>query len=57
MDRPGFRVSEMRTGGSGERIGQFFKESSPHPQRSFFLLFLLLFDVTLLDFLHQVSAA
>jgi hypothetical protein len=42
----------MRTGGSGERIGQFFKESSPHPQRSLFLLLLLLFDVALLDFLH-----
>jgi hypothetical protein len=52
MDRPAFRVSEMRTGGSSERCTQFLKESSPNLRRSLFLLLLLLFDVTLLDLLH-----
>lgn len=52
MDRPAFRVSEMRTGGSSERIAQFLKESSPSRPRSLFLQLLLLFDVPLLDLLH-----
>jgi hypothetical protein len=52
MDRPGFRVSEMRTGGSSERCAPFLKESSPSLRRSLFPLLLLLFDVTLLDLLH-----
>jgi hypothetical protein len=52
MDRPGFRVSEVRALDSSERADEFVKESSPGHPRSFFLQLLLLFDVTLLDLPH-----